>query len=382
MSGPVFLEAQRMSLFPRPPCSIALLISLAYCHASSLAEERRDDTKPLQGNWKVVETLWAGRPVEMFQWNASFAADQVEFSDEAKVWSGRLKLHAAGDPEALDIQLDKQTISLRYRLRDDKLRLVLPNGLYGKRPKDFESVAKDYEKFVLTLERCKPPAAVAGDDVIAKTERTRRARLRAGGKLYRLGAAMWAYIEKQKTWPAAATVGKDGTPLLSWRVALLPYLGERELYDQFHQDEPWDSEHNLKLLPRMPAIYASEGNPPKSPHGTFFQVFVGENCTFERGKELGVADFPDGTSSAMGIVIAGRDVPWTKPEDIDYDKSKPLPSFVGGMFDDGLFSFSGLLGDVYLTSNLLDEKKESLLRRCITRNEGGVANLKELAEER
>ena len=52
------------------------------------------------------------------------------------------------------------------------------------------------------------------------------------------------------------------------------------------------------------------------------------------------------------------------------------------MFDDPAVQFSGLLGDVYLASNLFDERRESLLRDCITRNDGGIASLKELAERK
>lgn len=42
---------------------------------------------------------------------------------------------------------------------------------------------------------------------------------------------------------------------LSWRVRILPYLEQKWLFDQFHHDEPWDSPHNIKLLPLMPKVY-------------------------------------------------------------------------------------------------------------------------------
>ena len=51
--------------------------------------------------------------------------------------------------------------------------------------------------------------------------------------------------------------GKDGRALLSWRVAILPYLNEEALYREFRLDEPWDSEHNKKLIARMPPTLAS-----------------------------------------------------------------------------------------------------------------------------
>ena len=48
---------------------------------------------------------------------------------------------------------------------------------------------------------------------------------------------------------------KDGKPLLSWRVLILPFLDQQALYDQFHLDEPWDSPHNRTLIAKMPAIF-------------------------------------------------------------------------------------------------------------------------------
>ena len=55
--------------------------------------------------------------------------------------------------------------------------------------------------------------------------------------------------------PPAYNKSPDGKPLLSWRVHILPYLEQKSLYDEFHKDEPWDSEHNKALITRMPAVY-------------------------------------------------------------------------------------------------------------------------------
>src|SRR5262245_10717321 len=37
-----------------------------------------------------------------------------------------------------------------------------------------------------------------------------------------------------------------GKALLSWRVQILPFIEQDELYKQFKLDEPWDSENNKK----------------------------------------------------------------------------------------------------------------------------------------
>src|SRR5262249_19374530 len=53
--------------------------------------------------------------------------------------------------------------------------------------------------------------------------------------------------------PPAASYDLQGKGLQSWRVHLLPFLGEDKLYKEFRLNEPWDSDHNKKLLSRMPA---------------------------------------------------------------------------------------------------------------------------------
>ena len=55
--------------------------------------------------------------------------------------------------------------------------------------------------------------------------------------------------------PPAVVYGEDDEPLYSWRVLVLPYIEQNALYEQFHLDEPWDSPHNLALLPKMPGTY-------------------------------------------------------------------------------------------------------------------------------
>ena len=79
--------------------------------------------------------------------------------------------------------------------------------------------------------------------------------------------------------------GPDGTPLHSWRVLILPYIEQQELYKQFRLDEPWDSTHNIALLDRMPATYAPPGRKKSllAPNHTICHVFLGTGAAFEGG---------------------------------------------------------------------------------------------------
>ena len=63
------------------------------------------------------------------------------------------------------------------------------------------------------------------------------------------------YHRRHNAFPPAFSSSKDGKPLLSWRVLILPFLDQNSLYQEFHVDEPWDSPHNRALVAKMPAVY-------------------------------------------------------------------------------------------------------------------------------
>jgi hypothetical protein len=182
-------------------------------------------------------------------------------------------------------------------------------------------------------------------------------------KLRRLAVGMWSYHDVYgNRFPPTAITDKAGKPLLSWRVAILPFIGEDGLHKQFKLDEPWDSDHNKKLLARMPADYA----PPLKPKGwepntTFYQVFVGAQTLFPPGKPMGVANVTDGTSNTLMIVEAGEAVPWTRPADLPYNPKGVLP-MLGGIFHDG---FQAVMADGrtgrFLPKNIDPKKLRALI---------------------
>jgi RNA polymerase sigma factor (sigma-70 family) len=180
-----------------------------------------------------------------------------------------------------------------------------------------------------------------------------------------LGLAMHNHVERYGSFPPAAVYSKQGKPLLSWRVLLLPFLEEEELFRQFKLSEPWDSTHNKKLLERMPKIYAAPPGRGKDPHATFFQVFTGKNTIFEGSRGARLSDITDGTSNTILIIVAGKAVPWTKPADLVYDAKKPLPA-LGGVFPDG-FHIGLADGSARFCKKRF---REDVMRLMITRNDG------------
>lgn len=192
---------------------------------------------------------------------------------------------------------------------------------------------------------------------------------RCVSRMRRVSSALQIYVEKNKLFPQQALYGADQKPLLSWRVAILPYLGDKEkaLYDQFNLDEPWDGPHNKALLAKMPSVYAPVVKTEAMPGQTYIQSFVGKGAFFEDDKKIGFAQFTDGLSNTFMLVDGGTPVSWTKPEDIPFVPGQPLPK-LGGQFKDGFVSITAD-GAPRFSQKSIDP---ILLQKIVTRNGGEV----------
>ena len=180
---------------------------------------------------------------------------------------------------------------------------------------------------------------------LAKARQQAR-RSQSANNLKQIALAMHMYHDAQKHFPAAALYSPDGKPLLSWRVQLLPYLGQEALYKEFHLDEPWDSRHNRTLIDRMPAIFRSPLSEATSKTATTYLVPVGKETVFPGKEPVSIKDITDGTSSTIMLVEADDDhaVTWTRPDDLTLDLQQPalgLPKegFNAAMCDGAVHQF-------------------------------------------
>jgi prepilin-type processing-associated H-X9-DG protein len=199
-------------------------------------------------------------------------------------------------------------------------------------------------------------------------------RAQCTNNLKQMALAAFNYESAYGHFPAAAIAGKDGKPLLSWRVAILPFIEQNSLYQQFHLDEPWDSPHNKELISKMPQQYTCPSSIPE-PGMTHYQVLVGPPDKGKPGtafqdptKACRIADITDGTSNTLMVVEAKAAVPWTKPEDVPFDPGQPLLPSLGSNHAGG---FNAALCDgsvrfLKLTIN------EIVLKALATRNGGEV----------
>jgi hypothetical protein len=173
-------------------------------------------------------------------------------------------------------------------------------------------------------------------------------------RLKGIGLAFHNHHDRENGLPTQAIYDDRGKPLLSWRVALLPYLEQKELFKQFRLDEPWDSPHNVTLLDQMPDVYGQGTE-------TRLMMITGTDTVFQgKQKHTFAVMASDGTSQTIMIARAAEDkkIPWTKPVDLDLNAGNPLKSF--GALDEPWIAV--LFGDGHVATLPKDIPPEQLLR--------------------
>ena len=201
--------------------------------------------------------------------------------------------------------------------------------------------------------------------------RSAAARSSSQNNLKQIGLALHNYHDVYNGFPPAALCDKKGKPMLSWRVMILPFIEEDGLYKKFKLDEPWDSEHNKKVLESnpMPRVYLLPGSEDAATKSTHYQVFVGKDALFNKVLPVKITQITDGTSNTIMVVTADKAVPWTKPDDLtfvpDGDPRKLLLNEKGGtnvLFGDGSVRF------------LTEKISLEAIKAMITKNGGEVVS--------
>jgi hypothetical protein len=183
-----------------------------------------------------------------------------------------------------------------------------------------------------------------------------------------IALGMLNYDDAKGSYPAQASYDAGGKPLLSWRVAILPYIDQGDLYKQFHLDEPWDSEHNRALIAKMPAVYADPAAPDLAAVGrTTYLVPVGEGMVSYGAEGTKIREVIDGTSNTILVVEVTPDlaVEWTKPADWEVDLSDPLKGVrrKAGESRGNVFAAAFCDGSVRIISNAIEP---SVLKALLT----------------
>jgi prepilin-type processing-associated H-X9-DG protein len=250
--------------------------------------------------------------------------------------------------------------------------------------------AKSLKPLVAAIKQIKP--RVEGDHIVLEADlektaalvsipilRAREAsrRVQCINNLKQIALAMHNYHSTNNSFPSAFSATKDGKPLLSWRVHILPYLEQSALFKEFHLDEAWDSPHNKSLIARMPMTYACpSANRKLAAEGkTCYLTPRGSATIFPGSQPIKLQDITDGTSNTILTVDANNNaaVIWTKPDDWEIEPELETDKLFGHHLGGVQVSFAD--GSVRF---LAEHIKLHVLKALITRKGGEVIDAGDL----
>ena len=181
--------------------------------------------------------------------------------------------------------------------------------------------------------------------------------------------AMHNYHSANNIFPEDIT-DKDGKPLLSWRVAILPYVEQAELYNKFKLDEPWDSPHNKELLKEMPKLFlCPEPGQARALHDHATVGSPAPGRSSRPGRTSASQTITDGTSNTIAIAESKDAVPWTKPDDLPFDQAAKPSLYGAGSIHPGGFNVGFADGSVRFIKNSIST---IVFKALITRAGGEV----------
>lgn len=154
----------------------------------------------------------------------------------------------------------------------------------------------------------------------AAREAELQARTKCASNLKQIATALLQYESMYGSFPPAYVADKNGKPMHSWRVLLLPHLGHQDLYDRYRFDEPWDSPRNRRISDLAIGLYQCPGQPAGREPVTNYMMVVGPHTISDGRDGRKVAEITDGLKDTILLVeVADSVVWWAEPEDLRFD---------------------------------------------------------------
>jgi hypothetical protein len=145
-------------------------------------------------------------------------------------------------------------------------------------------------------------------------------RVQCRNNLKQIALALHNYRETKGCFPPAYIADKNGKPMHSWRVLILPYLDNEAIYKQYNFNEPWDGPNNKKLLASRPSMYACSSDDDSWAPGaacTNYVAVVGTNAAWSGSEPKSLTG--DLSTTIMLVEVAGANIQWTEPKDVSLD---------------------------------------------------------------
>jgi hypothetical protein len=194
--------------------------------------------------------------------------------------------------------------------------------------------------------------------------------------LTQISLALHQYHQAYGCFPPAFIADKNGKPMHSWRVLILPYLCQDDLYKQYKFSEPWDGPNNKKLQKHRPYMYACPSDDKNfltpGATSTNYVAVVGAEAAWQGPTPRKLADFQGKENETIMLVeLADVDIPWTEPKDVSLDVPRAASNSIAlisskHFSDDNYFFYPSRMvvraarasaGACYLSSGLVASKK-------------------------
>ncbi|MGQ9915523.1 MAG: DUF1559 family PulG-like putative transporter [Thermogutta sp.] len=157
----------------------------------------------------------------------------------------------------------------------------------------------------------------AGSDVAKETK------YQCKFALVGIGLGIDGYCSKHGSFPPSYVADREGRPLHSWRVLLLPFLERSEEYALFSLQEPWDSPRNRVVARavafrspfRCPAMTLADPTPSEE---TQYVGVSGPNTIFQGARPIRPEEVLDSLGATMlAVETFGTHIVWSEPRDFD-----------------------------------------------------------------
>jgi len=153
-----------------------------------------------------------------------------------------------------------------------------------------------------------------------RTEREAESLATCEGHLCLHATAIQNYHASEGHFPPAFILGPDGKPWHSWRVLILPFIEQNDLYKEYKFDEPWNGPNNSKLHSRMPKHFACPADSrSRAEKRTNYFAVVGPDTVFPSSQTTRIADIarPHGQTILL-VETVGLGIIWMEPRNLSF----------------------------------------------------------------
>ena len=173
-------------------------------------------------------------------------------------------------------------------------------------------------------------------EVVRKIDQRAR-RMDVPNDLKAIGVARHEHHVTHGEFPAAFARSRSARPpvsdleftnRLSWRYDLLPFVGQRDLFNRMTPNEPWDGPTNRRYAETPVAPYTDPD--ARTGPATRWRVFYGPQTLFPPDGRLRDSSISDGTANTIFVIETRDKVTWSRFGEVPFDPNAgPDPASFG-----------------------------------------------------